>query len=441
MQFRELASRLCLDDKSPGRNFQFIRTTSNLHISLVNQIWKKLYDSGDIYKGTHRGWYCMTDECFYPEHQVDTVKKCLHTDPAKTVIYTEEVNYIFRLNRYHQKILDWIQQGENSPIIPFSRSHDLLAMLRDPIKDISVSRPRISCPWGIPVPGDDTQTIYVWFDALVAYHTAILSKPYSQTPGVNGSTEMDDILKLHVIGKDILRFHGIILPALLMAADLPLPKKILVHGHWTAGGTKMSKSLGNVIDPFQFVDGGADSLRFFLLSTSRLDADQDFEISSIRNCFNKNLVNGFGNLFSRSFLSKSIHIPPDLFENVTCNHHEIEGKILKLLNSTALAYDEGEFNQGIEIARQIIREADVLLNERRPWLPGTCQKNVRETLATVGMILANYAMIMQPVIPNAATKVLDFFKVSPQQRHFNIPVRPQSFKTESRNLKLFHKLH
>lgn len=247
----------------------FNRTTSSDHENKVISLWTRLTQKDSIYKGTYTGWYSVSDEAFYPESRIGeiicpTTKKPIKIalETKKPVEMVSETNYKFRLSKYADRVYDWLTKAE--PVYPKPRLNDLHEVFQEGLQDLSVSRSRLSNPWGIQVPNDPDQTIYVWLDALANYFQAAPASE-SQPPS------LPDI---HVIGKDILKFHAIYWPAFLIAADLPLPSKILVHSHWLVKSTKMSKSLGNVIDPFDEISKfGVDGFRYLLLRLSRLDSD------------------------------------------------------------------------------------------------------------------------------------------------------------------------
>lgn len=247
----------------------FNRTTSADHQHKVASLWKRLAQNGSIYKGTYTGWYSVSDETFYPETRIgeilcpDTKKPIkVSLETRKPVELVSETNYKFRLSEYADKVYDWLAKSE--PVYPKLRLNDLHEVFKEGLQDLSVSRSRLSNPWGIQVPDDPDQTIYVWLDALANYFQAEPESPVWRPHLPN----------IHVIGKDILKFHAIYWPAFLIAADLPLPAKIVAHGHWLVKSTKMSKSLGNVVDPFEeMARFGVDGFRYLLLRLSRLDAD------------------------------------------------------------------------------------------------------------------------------------------------------------------------
>jgi methionyl-tRNA synthetase len=263
----------------------FIRTTDEGHKKLVQEVFRRCYEKGDIYLGEYEGWYCVGCEEFKPESELIEGNKCpIHLKPCE---YIKEPSYFFRLSKYQSAIEELI---ENNPtfVLPSYRKNEVLSFVKQGLKDLSITRPRHRVQWGIPVPFDPDHTIYVWFDALFNYLSAVYDKMELWPPD------------LHLVGKDILRFHAIYWPAFLMSLDYALPKSIFAHGWWKVEGQKMSKSLGNVISPYELVkEYGLDEIRYFLLREVPFGQDGDISKSALRNRIVGELSNEFGNLFSR----------------------------------------------------------------------------------------------------------------------------------------------
>jgi methionyl-tRNA synthetase len=271
---------------------QFISTSDKeVHWPGAIKMWNKLVEAGDIYPGSYEGLYCAACEAFYTEKDLVDGKCPIHGTTPEII---KEKNYFFKLSKYGDQIKQKIESNELE-VIPETRKNEILAFLNRGLEDISFSRPKAVVPHGIPVPGDSDQVMYVWCDALVNYISAL------------GYGREDDRLfkkfwpaDYHVIGKDISRFHLAIWPGMLLAAGLPLPKKVLVHGFIISGGKKMSKTLGNVVDPKRLIkEYGTDALRYFLAREISLYEDSDMTIESFKDSYNGNLANGLGNLVSR----------------------------------------------------------------------------------------------------------------------------------------------
>ena len=278
---------------------QFIRTSDrNVHWPGVIEIWKRLDQSGDIYKSTYTGLYCAGCEAFLTEKDLVDGKCSDHGIAPERI---EEENYFFRLSKYTERIKDKISSDELR-IVPETRKKEILSVLETGLQDISFSRPKEKMSWGVPVPGDESQTIYIWADALSNYITAL------------GYGRDETLYKefwpgMHVIGKDILRFHAAIWPGMLLSAGLPLPKTLLVHGFITSGGKKMSKSLGNIIDPEELLaEYGTDAVRYFLLRHISPFGDGDITLGQFKAVYNGELADGLGNTVARIMQLAQTHL-------------------------------------------------------------------------------------------------------------------------------------
>jgi methionyl-tRNA synthetase len=294
--FKDLAQKSKID------NDFFIRTTDPDHVQAVEHFWFLLKERGFIYESKHEGWYCVSDECFYPESmiekRVDPMTGRVHMASVETgnmVEWTQEKNYHFRMTALKDRLLEFYEQNPEW-VVPASRMNEVVAWVKNNLEDLSISRPFERLSWGIPVPDDPSQTIYVWVDALVNYMTKAGFPAWVPGSEHEGGWPAD----VHVIGKDIVRFHCVYWPALLLALDLPMPKRILSHAHWTLGRKKMSKSIGNVVNPFFAVDRwGVDTMRFFLLHDGGIADDSDYSNAAIVDRYKKQLQWGVGNLTSR----------------------------------------------------------------------------------------------------------------------------------------------
>lgn len=294
--FQELAREANID------NDFFIRTTDSDHIEAVKHFWHLLEAKGLIYESKHGGWYCVSDECFYPESQVGKTLDPMTgeviqvvRDSGKKVEWIEEKNYHFRLTAMRDQLLDFYKQNPEW-IVPAWTMHEAVRWVEFKLEDLSISRPAERLSWGVPVPNDPSQTIYVWVDALVNYITKAGFPNWAPGQEHQGGWPAD----VQVIGKDIARFHAVYWPALLLAVDIPPPKRILSHAHWTLGGKKMSKSIGNVVNPsFAMERWGVDTMRYFLVSNGGIADDSDYSNDAIAKKYLKNLQHGIGNLASR----------------------------------------------------------------------------------------------------------------------------------------------
>jgi methionyl-tRNA synthetase len=294
--FKDLARNCNVD------NDFFIRTTDPDHVSAVQHFWKRLKDGGYIYESKHEGWYCVGDECFYPESMVETRYVPLtgktimaSVETGNQVEWTQEKNYHFRMTALKYRLLEFYEANPKF-IVPRSRMNEVVDWVKNNLEDLSISRPSDRLDWGIRVPDDPTQTIYVWVDALVNYITKAGYPHWELGREHVGGWPAD----VQVIGKDIVRFHGIYWPALLLALDLPPPRQLLCHAHWTMGKKKMSKSVGNVVNPFFAIDRfGVDLMRWYLVHDGGIEDDSDYGNELIVSRFKHSLKGQLGNLLSR----------------------------------------------------------------------------------------------------------------------------------------------
>ncbi len=388
-KFRELKKVLNLS------NNDFIRTTDQKrHWPAVKKIWLKLKENGDIYKKKYKGLYCVGCEAFITKK--DLIEgKCIHHQKEPEAV--EEENYFFRLSKYSKKIEKAIEKDEIK-IIPESRKKEMLNFIKQGLEDISFSRPRKDLKWGIPVPDDESQTIYVWCDALVNYISAL------------GYTKNSIKFKkywpadIHCIGKDILKFHGGIWPGILLSLELPLPKIIFVHGFITVAGKKMSKSLGNVIDPFELVKKyGTDTVRYFLLREIPATQDGDFTYEKFEERYNSDLAKGLGNLTARVItLAKKFKIFAKNKQNPGIKK-EIENTWKKYKK----ALNEFKFNEALVSIWNLISFCDKYIEKEKPWQESKKQKEViSDLLFTINEI----AKLLQPFLPETSEKILNQLK-------------------------------
>jgi methionyl-tRNA synthetase len=277
-------------------NDAFVRTTDAGHKLAAQKLWRKLEEAGDLEKRSYAGRYCVGCEAFLTEHDLVDGKCTYHLKEPEQV---EESNWFFKASRHLPEIKRRIESGELE-ILPAARKHEILNIIDTAMQDgmdVSFSRPKSSLDWGVPVPGDEDQVMYVWCDALTNYISAL---GYGSDGEIFEKFWMDNDSITHVIGKDILRFHAMVWPAMLLSAGLPLPRKVCVHGFITSGGQKMSKSLGNVIDPFQVAEKyGVEPLRYFLLKEIPTTEDGDFSCAKFEEVYKADLQNGLGNLVAR----------------------------------------------------------------------------------------------------------------------------------------------
>lgn len=337
---------------------RFIRTTDDDHRSTVQQIITKLAKRGFIIKGSYAGWYCESCEAFLDEDNLIEGKCPVHS--GKAVVWVAEDNYFFTLSRFQDKLLAYIEAHPGF-IRPESRKNEIVNRIREGLKDISVSRATVA--WGIPLPMDESQVVYVWFDALINYVTGA---GYLKPEEFDGRWPAD----YHIIGKDIIWFHCVIWPAVLMALDLPLPKTIFAHGFVNSKGEKLSKSAGNSIDPLDLIrDYGVDALRFYLIRNANWGGDMEFSIDGLVKTFNSDLANDYGNLLSRStaMINKYCNgaIPVPVGKEILDD--EIQTLAVKVVHEYEYLMEEMDFSGALAAVWQLIRRTNKYLDETAPW--------------------------------------------------------------------------
>ncbi|KAK6740684.1 hypothetical protein RB195_008876 [Necator americanus] len=392
-------------------NTEFIRTTEDRHKRCVEHVWKRLSDSGYIYKDIYAGWYSIVDECFFADADVeDSPSGKVVKGTQNAVEWVEEQNYMFRLSAFRDKVKQWLLTTD--VIRP---KHYLQFILQDLEwdGDLSISRSRARLPWGIVVPDDDTQTVYVWLDALVNYLSVI---GYLKTMDVWPPT-------CQILGKDIMKFHAFYWPAFLMAIELPLPKKLFVHGHWLVDNAKMSKSVGNVIDPLVAMKSyTTEGLRYFLLKQGLPHGDSNFSREKAINVINSDLVNNIGNLLSRATVKKlnptqKYH---DFVPNVLNGDlADMAGSLLKELTEirgrTMQLYDDMLFYKAVEGIIAVVKSGNGFFQFAQPWKLESGEK-LDSVLGLAYETLRMTSILLQPVIPSLASNILTRLGVPPEER-------------------------
>lgn len=384
---------------------RFIRTTDADHMKVVQDMFQKLYDQGDIYKGSYDGWYCLKDEAFLLES--DLVEgKCPHC--GLEVQHVSEVNYFFRLSKYQDALLTWYEQHPDF-VQPQMRYNELVNVIRGGLRDVSVSRSTVK--WGIPIPFDPDQTVYVWFDALINYATV-----------AGYGTERfatDWPADLHLIGKDITRFHGIIWPAMLMALTLPLPRRIFAHGFWNFEGEKMSKSLGNVVNPAALIENlsnligidepmAVDALRYYLCREGTYGLDVDFSSQRLLLRFNTDLANDLGNLLNRTlnmFAKFRPHIEGQPFEPKAA----LSELFSTTLSSVTTDYGNLQFSAGLEKTWMLVNVLNKMIEDDKPWALAKSgdAAGLATHLATLLTGLWYVANLVEPCMPTVSDRLLE----------------------------------
>lgn len=360
----------------------FIRTSDEKeHYPNAIDLWKKLVEAGDIYEKEYEGLYCVGHEAFITEKELEDGVCPDHKTKPELI---KEKNYFFRLSKYAKEIESRIMNNELS-IIPEARKNEILSFIKQGVSDISFSRPKNVLPWGIPVPGDESQVMYVWADALSNY---LYPKKYWPAD-------------VQVIGKDILRFHALFWPAILLSAKLPLPKKIFVHGFITSEGQKMSKTIGNVVNPVEIVKKyGVDALRYYLLREIPSTEDGDFSIQKFEERYNGDLANGLGNFVARVL---TLATGVDLIEKPV--DENIEEKTKQTIQIVKQKVDDFKFNEALFAIWELISFGDKYINESAPWKKEGEEKT--KILLNLIYILYVVANCLAPFLPETAEKLLN----------------------------------
>jgi len=404
VNFRDLLSLLNIS------NDYFVRTTDKDHKEAVSKLWNTLVEKGHIYLGQYEGWYSVRDECYYSESELVDGKA---PTGAEVEWVAKEESYFFKLSAFEDKLLQYYEENPEF-IAPTGRRNEVLSFVRGGLRDLSVSR--TSFKWGVPVPGDDNHIMYVWIDALANYMSAL------------GYPESEDFSKfwpgsLHVVGKDILRFHAVYWPALLMAADIPLPKRLFAHGWWTKDGEKISKSLGNVIDPVELVNEfGVDQTRFFLTAEVGFGNDGDFSTKAFIQRVNVNLANELGNLCQRTlsmvFKNCNKKVPSDVGpfteedEALLASARTLKERAGKEVANQAL-------QRYAETIITMVWDTNKYIDIMEPWVLKKTDTDRMETVLYVIMeVLRHVAILYQPIIPDSANKILDLLTVPDDERTF-----------------------
>ena len=401
-KFKELTNILYLS------NNDFIRTTEKRHFKSVIDIWSKLEKSKDIYLSKYKGWYSVSDEAYYDDDEIETKNKIKYSKVSGSKVeWVEEESYFFKLSSWQDKLLKFYNENPKF-ILPLSRRNEVINFVKKGLKDLSVSR--TSFNWGIPVPSNSKHLIYVWLDALTNYLSAL------NYPNIE-----DDKYKkfwpanIHIIGKDILRFHAIYWPAFLMAANIPLPKRIYGHGWILSDDKKMSKSLGNILDPIEIINNfGVDQLRYYLSKEVSLGNDGNISLKNLTDCINNDLANNYGNLCQRvfAFINKNCDskIPP--LSKVEKEDEKLNDEIINSLSDLRNLIDNQELNQYLKKVINISFNANKYFNDQKPWsLKEKNPERMNTILYTILNQIRSISILLYPIIPIATEKVLSTLSI------------------------------
>ncbi len=414
-EFRAMAARMGIS------NDAFIRTTEERHRRACTALWEKLVATGDIYLGEYEGWYALRDEAFYTEGELltrDGVRVSPFGSPVERV---REANYLFRLSAFQDRLLAHYDANPDF-IGPAAKRNEVVSFVRGGLSDLSVSR--TSFRWGIPVPNDPAHVMYVWLDALANYLTAV------GYPDPNAPLWPFWPADLHMVGKEIVRFHTVYWPAFLMAASLPLPRRVYSHGWWTVEGEKMSKSVGNVIDPGALVDSfGLDPVRYYLLREVPFGNDGDFSRKALIGRMNSELANDLGNLAQRALSLIARNCDGRLPESgvLTDEDRELLGAAGALPEMVASRLDRQAFHEALDEAWKVIRAGNAYIDRQAPWaLRKTDLARMADVLRVLADALRVVATVLQPFMPGSMSAMLDQLGAMPDERSLASLAQPLS---------------
>jgi methionyl-tRNA synthetase len=396
-----------------GSNDDYIRTTEPRHYASCQAIWKAMAANGDIYLDRYSGWYSVRQEAYFEESETTLGDDGVRREPlGSPVEWNEEESYFFRLSAYQDKLLALY---ENQPdfVGPAERRNEVMSFVRSGLKDISVSRTTFN--WGVPVPGDDKHVMYVWVDALTNYITA------AGYPDTNAE-QWRYWPATHIIGKDIVRFHAVYWPAFLMSAGIELPKRVFAHGFLFNRGEKMSKSVGNVVDPFTMVEHyGLDQVRYFFLREVPFGQDGSYSHDAIVNRTNADLANGLGNLAQRSLsmIAKNCGgVVPQRGELTEADSAILDQAVEALATARKTMAEQG-IHLALAAIFGVVAEADRYFASQAPWaLKKTDPARMETVLWTTAELVRRVALLSQPYIPGSAAKLLDLLAVTADKRQF-----------------------
>jgi methionyl-tRNA synthetase len=414
---RELADEMsgyfrAMDDALNISFDRFIRTVEEDHHKASQAIWQAMEAKGDLYLDRYEGWYSVRDEAYYDESELVEGEGDAKLSPQGTPVeWTVEESWFFRLSNYEDALLKLLKT--DGFLEPDSRRNEMIAFIEGGLRDLSVSR--TSFDWGVKVPGSDNHVMYVWVDALTNYLTGL------GYPDMGGNMAEFWPADLHLIGKDIVRFHTIYWPAFLMSADLPLPKKVFGHGFILNRGQKESKSLGNVTDPMELAEQfGVDNLRYFLMREVAFGQDGSYSAEAIVTRCNAELANSFGNLAQRtlSMIFKNMDGKIESFEGSGVDA-ELQAKVRSACLSLIDQFEALNFSSGIEAWMEGVWACNQYVDDQAPWaLKKTDPERMKTVLLTIFTVLRDLAIAIQPVAPDKSAQVLDLLGVPEAERNF-----------------------
>ena len=407
--FRNLSKTLNLS------NTDFIRTTEERHKNSVQYLWDILFQNDEIYLSKYSGWYSVSDEAFYNEDEIETIDgKKIAINSKSTVEWVDEESYFFRLSKWEKPLLEFYEKNPDF-ISPKTRKNEIISFVKSGLKDLSVSRKSFS--WGIKVPNNKDHVIYVWLDALTNYISAL-----------NYPNKENNLFKnywpasIHLIGKDILRFHAVYWPAFLLAAKIDLPKKVYGHGWILSGDEKMSKSKGNILDPLEIIETyGLDPLRYYLIKEVSFGNDGNISQDRLEDCINSDLANNFGNLCQRVSTFALNNCNGLIPAKKKFNNEDllILDEFKSNLENIRKKIDEQDINYYIDFIVNSLFKANKYFNDQEPWKKKDDQERVNTIVYTTFEIIRKVSFMLYPIIPESSLKALKIFSINEKDINFS----------------------
>ena len=424
--FRNLSSLLNLS------NDDFIRTTEKRHASAVTNLWNILEKKEEIYLSKYSGWYSVSDEAFYNEDEIEDLEgKKISKSSGSPVEWVEEESYFFKLSKWQEPLLKFYSENPKF-ILPESRKNEVISFVKSGLKDLSVSRKSFS--WGIKVPANKDHVIYVWLDALTNYLSAL-----------NYPKETERLYKdfwpanIHIIGKDILRFHAVYWPAFLLAAGIKPPQRVYGHGWILSGDEKMSKSKGNILDPIEIIDiYGLDALRYYLLKEVSFGNDGNISKDKLESCINSDLANNYGNLCQRVilFCEKNLGLKVPEKYNFTNEDLKILDDFKENLENIEKKIDDQNINYYVEYVVNQLFKANKYFNDQAPWTKKDDSLRLNTIVFVSLELIRKISILLYPIIPNTSLKVLNIFSMKEKDIKFDTISNNEYLKDKKEIIKL-----